>query len=167
MPRKCSALTKGGTPCKANALAESEFCSFHDPTRAQVIQGGREKGANTPTLPRLRLARLPMGDADELLAVLEDGIAAAREHGSDPERLCYLQTSAVKAAVSVMEYKRRRELDGRGDPPRVDFLRQLAEQAQAATGEDPDLELDLDELPDELRAAVEEHLAKRRRSSTE
>ena len=160
MPRKCQALTRGGTLCKANALAESEFCSFHDPSRAQVIQGGREKGANTPTLPRLRRARLPMRDADELLAVLEDGIAAAREHGSDPERLAYLQTQAVKAAVTVLEYKRRCELDHGGEVTRVDYLHQLAEQARSSATNEEELELDLDELPAELRIAVVKHMKK-------
>lgn len=158
MPRRCTASTKGGDPCRGYALADSEFCSFHDPSRAQVIQGGRLKGSNTSTLPRLRLARLPMGTPDELLALLEDGIAAAREGGTDPERLCYLQTQAVRSAVAVLEHKRRLAEDAQDEGPRPDFLAQLVEHG--AQGDD---ELDLDELPDELHEAVEAHLAERAR----
>ena len=44
MGLKCKAKTKGGEACGAYALAESEYCYTHDPTRAAERQKARKTG---------------------------------------------------------------------------------------------------------------------------
>lgn len=156
----CAAVKKDGTACLAYAMAESEFCTFHDADKAEVVQNGRVKGAKTGHLPRLRLAGLPLGTADELLAVLEDSISTVREHGADAERLCYLQTQAVKAAVTVLDYKRRVAQAQGIENTRVSFLSELVDHGERGQhGGDDAPELDLADLPPQLRSALEQHLA--------
>ncbi len=53
MPKICIKRTKTGKPCKANALAGSDFCFFHDPESAEVRELGHRMGglANRASRP--------------------------------------------------------------------------------------------------------------------
>ncbi len=43
---KCAATKRDGAPCSGKRLEGSEFCSFHDPAKAQLFQLGRRVGGN-------------------------------------------------------------------------------------------------------------------------
>jgi hypothetical protein len=42
----CAATTRGGSPCRAHPRPGSDYCPFHDPTRAAVVAAGRRKGGS-------------------------------------------------------------------------------------------------------------------------
>jgi hypothetical protein len=44
VPRICQAKTEKGKPCKASPMQKSDFCVFHDPAHAEVVQQARSAG---------------------------------------------------------------------------------------------------------------------------
>ena len=42
--KRCKATTKAGNQCQAYALAESDYCFHHDPTKAAERKAARAKG---------------------------------------------------------------------------------------------------------------------------
>lgn len=93
--KKCVAATKAGTPCRAYALADSDYCYQHDPARAVERRGARSRGGlarqgrRFPRQPEPDPVRLEsLGDIVILLQRtiddtlhLENGIHRARTIG--------------------------------------------------------------------------------------
>ena len=50
---KCRATRKDGKPCRADAVAGSDYCSFHDPKKADAFHNGRVKGGEAGKLATL------------------------------------------------------------------------------------------------------------------
>jgi len=44
--RACKATNSKGEPCRATLLHESDYCVFHDPAHADVVQEARKLGGN-------------------------------------------------------------------------------------------------------------------------
>ena len=68
----CKAKTKSGDPCKAKPPAGSDYCTFHDPAKAEAFQDGRVKGGEAgklATLPTVKPWRGVVGDVDVLKTV--------------------------------------------------------------------------------------------------
>ena len=68
----CKATTRSGEPCKAKAPAGSEYCTFHDPAKAEAFQNGRVEGGKSgklATLPTVKPWRGVVGDVDVLKTV--------------------------------------------------------------------------------------------------
>ena len=89
----CKAKTKGGSPCKATAQAESDFCFFHDPTKAKERKASKVKGGKSGKLATLaavkpwrgqEVAVLQSPDVEELVALLADTIDDVRTGHIDP-----------------------------------------------------------------------------------
>ena len=44
LPRMCKATTQSGEPCQAPAMAGSDFCFAHDPTKTEQAEAARRAG---------------------------------------------------------------------------------------------------------------------------
>ena len=68
----CKATTKSGEPCKAKTTTGSDYCTFHDPAKAEAFQDGRVKGGESgklATLATVKPWRGVVGEVDVLRAV--------------------------------------------------------------------------------------------------
>jgi len=105
--KRCQAITKGGKPCEAPALAGSTFCWHHDPARAADRAQARSKGGKAR---HGRAIRHIMDDAppaalqtpEDALCVLEHALAVAL--ALEPSyRQVQALVSVALAAVKVHE----------------------------------------------------------------
>ena len=82
MAKKCSAKTKAGKRCKANARYDSGYCNAHSPKELQERSGfgGAQPGAGRPRTPKAidALRERIEKDIDRWLQPLEDGLTADR-----------------------------------------------------------------------------------------
>ena len=57
MPRRCSAITRNGTPCRSPVVGASGYCVDHDPSRQAELAHWRAKGGSSKRWG-VRLAKL-------------------------------------------------------------------------------------------------------------
>ena len=84
--RRCKATTAGGSTCQAIALPESDYCFFHDPSkaterRAAQAQGGRQNRLKTlnAAVPDVRVE-----DCGDVVALISETINQVRKGVIDP-----------------------------------------------------------------------------------
>jgi hypothetical protein len=107
IPRKrkprCTAVTSGGQPCKANPVHGKRFCLFHTPGRAAECGqvGGRRRAVYNPdNLERFESPK----SAGELLRLLATTIVEVRSGRMDPRvanTVAYLGASFLSAMEKV------------------------------------------------------------------
>ena len=84
--KNCNATKPDGSRCQASALAKSEFCFFHDPSKAEKrreaqAQGGRNNGVKTldDTAPEVKVE-----DCGDAIALIAETINQVRKGQIDP-----------------------------------------------------------------------------------
>ena len=75
---KCQAITQDGTPCRAYALAGSDYCFHHDPAQAAQRSAARSKGGRARhgrhIGPVGRAAPVELGTMADVAALLQQAI---------------------------------------------------------------------------------------------
>ncbi|MCP4550327.1 MAG: hypothetical protein GY835_28035 [bacterium] len=136
---QCKAYRRDGHRCQARARRGTDLCSFHDPTRKQVIAEGRKKGSTTAVINRIcGLDRLPLRTSNDLLNAIEDALAIVRQGGVTADRLALLQLQAVREARELMKMTNPTQRDDPGAHriAVLDFLQSIREKkaAEASSG---------------------------------
>lgn len=107
----CSATTKTGRPCRAQALAGGAFCLMHDPERAAEVAAIRRAGGLNRRTRRAVGTRYPatlrsVGDVQELLEAALEDTTLQENSGARTAALARLATTALKA-LEVGELEER------------------------------------------------------------
>ena len=88
MPMKCQFRKKDHSRCRANAQPENGLCVFHDPAKAADGQRARRAGGVRRSRPAVVLPAdtpdLPMGNVNDVAALLTDSINRLRKGQLDP-----------------------------------------------------------------------------------
>ncbi len=87
--RRCAAQTRAGHRCRTNAMADSDYCFWHDPATASARAAAcRQGGYNTrrPRTPAPKLSHLDLKTPAGLLAFAEEVMRATCNHGLSIER---------------------------------------------------------------------------------
>ena len=122
----CAGLKPDGSQCQAAALAGSDFCYFHDPSKAaerreSQAQGGRQNRIKTldPSTPAIR-----MRDARDVVTLLGDTVDQVRKGQIDARvanSVGYLCGLLMKALAQGHQDHRieslEQALEDRGDIP--------------------------------------------------
>ena len=108
--RACKATCKTGKPCKGQALPNSDYCLFHDPTRATIRAAGRKlggsnrQGRKTSTIA-LRaeasgqpLPPISLRTVEDVLGLIEETVNDVRLLENSNQRA---RTIASLAAVAI------------------------------------------------------------------
>jgi hypothetical protein len=111
--RKCERIKKNGQGCEANAMTNSKFCFFHDPSKAKERAtarraGGVERSRRVAVLPPDTPDR-PLRSSGELLELLRDMINKILRGELDPKigyAVGYLATIQTKV-------REQSEMEGR------------------------------------------------------
>ena len=112
----CKASKKDGTPCSVPALPGSDYCFFHDPSRADErreaqVQGGRQNRLKTlpEDAPDVKIA-----NCQDVMSLLSETINQARKGRIDPRTanaVGYLANIFLKATEQGEMEKRIAELE--------------------------------------------------------
>ncbi len=104
MPRKCSQLKAGGTPCSGNALAGKAYCWSHDPELAeQRAEGARRGGEARSNARRAAKQWAAIGEqltADQLPAILRACLFSVKSGTMEPAQATAIAALA-KTSVSI------------------------------------------------------------------
>ena len=104
MPRKCSRLKAGGTPCGGNALAGKAYCWSHDPELAeQRAEGARRGGEQRSNARRAARAWAAVGEQlaiADLPAILRACMFSVKSGALEPGQASAIATLA-KTSVSI------------------------------------------------------------------
>jgi len=82
----CKANTPDGSKCEAAALMDSEFCFFHDPSKAAERQAAQSLGGHANRMKTLDpgIPDVKIENAGDLLALLYETINQVRKGLIDP-----------------------------------------------------------------------------------
>jgi hypothetical protein len=151
MFKKCRAITKNGTPCKGRVIKGSEYCTFHDPLRAEAIHAGQVKGAATALIPRIRLQSLPLRSTGDILDACEDALSIARADGLKPDKLIFLTVQILRVALDAQKFQ---FVKGEGliQDDRLALLDEIIAQGDDSVEAE---EVFLEDLPPERQKVVE------------
>ena len=69
--RRCAAIANSGAPCQAYALGDSEYCYWHDPSKADERTAARRKGARVAAKLRA-MDGITIASVADWLSVLVD-----------------------------------------------------------------------------------------------
>jgi hypothetical protein len=99
----CKAAKPDGSGCQAAALPESEFCFFHDPTKADERRAAQSRGGSQNKLKTLAdtLPDVKIADCEDVVEILSETINQVRKGQIDPRvanAVGYLATVLIKAA---------------------------------------------------------------------
>lgn len=75
---KCKAQNKNGTQCGAKAIANEEFCFFHNPNKTQLKQSAQKGGKASTKQDYIQLDTFPVEEAMGVMCVLTDTINRVR-----------------------------------------------------------------------------------------
>jgi len=104
MPRKCSQLKAGGTPCGGNALAGKAYCWSHDPELAeQRAEGARRGGEQRSTARRAAKQWAAIGEQlkpADLPAILRSCMFSVKSGHLEPAQATAIAALA-KTSVSI------------------------------------------------------------------
>lgn len=107
----CTATTKTGKPCRAQALAGGAFCLMHSPERAAEVAAIRRAGGLNRRTRRAAGTRFPatlrsVSDVQELLEAALADTTQQENSGARTAALARLATTALKA-LEVGELEER------------------------------------------------------------
>lgn len=100
--KKCSQVKQNGQQCQANVIVGSEFCFFHDPTKAEERKKAQAAGGaqnRAPSLP-LETPDLSLRTTQEVAQLLGQTINQVRRGEIDPRignAIGYLSGVLLKA----------------------------------------------------------------------
>ncbi len=104
MPRKCSQLKAGGTPCGGNALAGKAYCWSHDPELAkQRAEGARRGGKQRSNARRAAKQWAAIGEQltpADLPAILRSCMFSVKSGHLEPSQAQAI-ASLAKTSVSI------------------------------------------------------------------
>lgn len=99
----CSAVTKGGKPCRARAVAGSQFCNFHGLSDAERLErarrGGRARSNQARAAKELDAASHDLGS---LRAALFRALQSVESGNLEPSRASAM-AGLARAILSVSE----------------------------------------------------------------
>jgi hypothetical protein len=99
--RQCAALKPDGSQCQAAALYESEFCFFHDPSRAAERHQAQALGGKQNRMKTLDSGapNIECHNTEDIIALLTQTINQVRKGAIDPRianSVGYLATITIK-----------------------------------------------------------------------
>jgi len=107
----CKATTRGGRPCQAFPVAGSDFCFWHDPSRAAQRTLARKKGGRARHGRRLSTTGeiVKLGSVADVVALLEGAVGDLLELENSVARARAVATLAgvVVKALEVSELEDR------------------------------------------------------------
>ena len=124
--QSCRAVKSDGSRCQAAALPDSDFCFFHDPSRADERRdaqalGGRQNRMKTldATAPDIRVE-----DCQDVVRLISETINQVRKGQIDPRvanAVGYLANVLIRAVEQGEMEKRLAELEAIVKVPRSSF----------------------------------------------
>ena len=126
---QCKHVRADGTRCRANTIAGSEFCFFHDPAKAAAREAARRAGRSvgkTAVLPP-DTPDAPLGSVADVVALLGQTINQVRRGEIDPRvanTIGYLSATLLRALEQGDIERRLAELETiiqSQPPPHPDF----------------------------------------------
>jgi hypothetical protein len=114
--RRCEAVKRDGSPCRAWPITDERFCFFHAPEKASEREAAQRRGGrgNRAPLVSADAPDLALNDADDLDAFLTDMINRVRkgEMSCKTATTCaYLLTARQKARSQANWEKRLAALE--------------------------------------------------------
>jgi hypothetical protein len=84
--QSCKGLTSDGSPCEAAAMRESDFCFFHDPSKAAERHEAHAAGGRQNRMKTLEAGAsdVEVSDSSKLLELLSQTINQVRKGTIDP-----------------------------------------------------------------------------------
>ena len=104
MNNKCKGITVSGEACNGSPLGGGEFCTFHAPEMAEIVQQGRYSGGRARAYPKMEgLPPIDLSDPKGYTNLLGEVIEMLRSLDSSVPQARALLT-AIEAGIKVQEF---------------------------------------------------------------